>query len=222
MVEDALQKNYHRIKIKIKPGWDISVVEKVRHNQPGIPLMVDANGAYELPDLPHLKALDEYNLMMLEQPLSYDDYVDHRHLARELKTPVCLDEGIRSAQDARRAIELGSCRIINIKQARVGGAAEAIRVHDLCSKRGIPVWCGGLLESGIGRAHNLALAGLPNFTLPGDLSPSSRYYEKDIVEPPISMDKEGWIHLLDKPGIGYDVQERVLKDFCLAYERLVP
>lgn len=193
---------YKRIKIKIKPGWDLAVTQKVREQFPDIRLMVDANSAYTLADATHLKQLDECSLMMIEQPLAYNDIIDHRVLQSQISTPICLDESIHSAEDARKAIELGSCQIINIKVGRVGGMSEAIRLHDLCRDHSIPVWCGGMLESGIGRAHNIALSSLPNFLLPGDTAASSNYWHEDIVEPEVIVNN-GIITVPDEPGIGF-------------------
>lgn len=209
-VEEAVSKGYRRIKLKIKPRWDVDVIGEVRKYFPTVPLMADANSAYSLSDIDHLQRLDDFNLMMIEQPLSYDDYVDHAKLQAKIKTPVCLDESIRSYDDARRALDLGSCRIINIKQARVGGPYAAKMIHNLAKSRQAPVWCGGLLETGIGRAHNIALATLPGFTLPGDISASERYYAEDIVDPPVTVTPKGTIAVPTGPGIGYTVVERRL------------
>jgi O-succinylbenzoate synthase len=202
---------YRRIKIKIKPGWDREVVDKVRQAFPQVPLMVDANSAYTLDDVDLFKTLDDYDLMMIEQPLGYDDIVDHAKLQSQIGTPLCLDESIISPAHARWAIELGSCRIINIKPGRVGGLFQARRIHDICQEHSVPVWCGGLLESGIGRAHNVAICSLPNFRLPADLSSSSRYYSKDVVLPPWEIDAEGMMNVPDTPGIGVEVDERYLE-----------
>ncbi len=202
---------YKRIKIKIKPGWDVEVVAQVREQFPNIRLMVDANSAYTLADVAHLQKLDEYSLMMIEQPLAHNDIIDHRVLQSQISTPICLDESIHSAEDARKAIELASCRIINIKTGRVGGLGEAIKLHELCRQNSIPVWCGGMLESGIGRAHNIAISSLPNFTLPGDTAASSNYWHEDIVEPEV-MVYDGIIPIPEKPGIGFTpILERIAK-----------
>lgn len=203
-VDGYLAEGYRRIKIKIKPGHDLQPVQTIRSRFPDVQLMADANSAYTLDDLDLLKRLDEYGLIMIEQPLDADDIVDHAVLQRELATPVCLDESITGYGDARRALDLGSCRVINIKPGRVGGLAEAKRIHDLCASRGVPVWCGGMLESGIGRAHNIALATLPNFTIPGDLSASSRYWERDVIYPGVTV-TNGEIAVPDGPGIGFEV-----------------
>lgn len=201
---------YQRIKIKIKPGWDVSAVERVRAAFGDIPLMVDANAAYTLNDAAHLAALDAWDLMMIEQPLDYDDVADHAVLQRQIRTPICLDESIHSPKDAALAIASGACRIINIKPGRVGGHAESIRVHDICAAAGVPVWHGGMLESGIGRAHNIHLATLANFTLPGDIAASRRYYHEDLIDPPVEVAPDGTVAVPEGPGIGVRiVPERV-------------
>lgn len=217
-VAEAIGKGYKRIKVKIKPKWDVEVVAALRKEFPEAPLMVDANAAYRLSDAEHLKRLDEFNLMMIEQPLDGEDVVDHAKLQAQLKTPICLDESIRSFDDARRALELGSCRIINIKQARVGGAYNAKMIHNIAKARCAPVWCGGLLESGVGRAHNLALATLPNFTLPGDISESARYFKEDVVDPPVVLTREGTLMVPQGPGIGYTVVESRLEKYKVKRE----
>jgi O-succinylbenzoate synthase len=199
---------YRRIKIKIKPGWDAEVVRRVLERFPGLTLMVDANSAYTLSDVDLLRALDAFDLLMIEQPLAHDDIIDHAALQREIKTPICLDESIHTLGRAREALALGSCQIINIKPARVGGMTTARAIQDLCQGVGIPVWCGGLLESGIGRAHNLAVAALPDFTLPGDISASDRYWAEDIVDPPFTLNPDGTLDVPGGPGIGV----RVLRD----------
>jgi len=209
-VEGYLREGYRRIKVKIKPGRDVEAVAAIRQAFGSIPLMADANSAYTLEDLPILQELDQFDLMMIEQPLAHDDIIDHARLQARLKTPICLDESIHSAADARKAIELGSCRIINIKIARVGGLTEARMIHDLCQEKGVPVWCGGMLESGIGRAHNIAITTLPNFTLPGDTSASSRYWDQDIIEPEVTMTADGYIEVPKTLGLGYrPVPERI-------------
>ncbi len=210
-ITSFIEEGYWRIKIKIKPGWDLAVVKEVRRAFPQVPLMVDANSAYSLGDVKLFKALDEYHLMMIEQPLGYDDIVDHAKLQREIATPLCLDESIHTLDHARQALELESCRIINIKPGRVGGLQQAKGIHDLCQERGVPVWCGGMLESGIGRAHNVALASLPNFRLPNDIAASKRYYSQDIVQPPIDLGPEGMITVPQGPGIGVEVDEERLE-----------
>ena len=199
---------YQRIKIKIKPGWDVEAVERIRGAFGGIPLMVDANAAYTLADAAHLARLDAYDLMMIEQPLDYDDIADHAALQRRLKTPICLDESIKTVGIAREAIAAGACRIINIKPGRVGGHAESIRVHDICAGAGVPVWHGGMLESGIGRAHNLHLSTLGNFRLPGDIAASKRYYAEDLIDPAIDIQPEGTVLVPEQgPGIGVNIVE---------------
>jgi len=200
-----VEAGYQRIKIKIKPGWDGDVVRRVRDKFPNIRLMADANAAYRLADAEHLRELDAFHLMMLEQPLAHDDLIDHAALQAKLATPICLDESIRSARHAEQALRIGACRIINIKLGRVGGFAEARRVHDVAEKAGAPVWCGGMLEAGVGRAHNIALSTLPNFVLPGDVSASKRYWKRDIIEPPVEVTGRGTILLREEPGIGYGI-----------------
>lgn len=202
-IQQHLEAGYLRIKVKIKPGWDLEVLERIRERYPEIPLMVDANGAYTLEDLPRLRLLDHFRLMMVEQPLGWDDIIDHAKLQRELTTPVCLDEPILSADDARKAIEIGACKMINIKLGRVGGFSSARQVHDVCRAHGVPVWCGGMLESGIGRAHNIAMSALPGFTLPGDLSASRRYWKEDIIKPEVTVTARGTIPVPHTPGSGY-------------------
>jgi O-succinylbenzoate synthase len=204
-VRTELDAGYRRIKIKIKPGWDIAAVETVRERFGDIPLMVDANAAYTLADAPHLAALDRFGLMMIEQPLDYDDVRDHAALQRRIATPICLDESIHSVRAAEDALALEACRIINVKPGRLGGHAQSIRVHDICAARAIPVWHGGMLESGIGRAHNIHLASLPNFTLPGDIAASRRYFAPDLIEPGIEVSREGMVAVPTGPGIGVSV-----------------
>ncbi|MDP3150855.1 MAG: o-succinylbenzoate synthase [Ignavibacteria bacterium] len=204
-VEGYLEEGYKRIKIKIAPGNDIQPVKALRKEFPNILLQVDANSAYTLKDVKIFKAMEEFNLLMIEQPLGYEDIYEHSKLQREIKTPICLDESIRTLADTRAAIELESCKIINIKPGRVGGFTEAKLIHDYCASKNIPVWHGGMLESGIGRAGNVALASLPNFTLPGDISASKRYYKKDIVEPEFVINKDGTMNVPSKTGIGVEV-----------------
>ncbi len=201
-VEGYLERGYRKIKIKIKPGRDVEMLRGVRERfGDEVPIMADANSAYSLDDAGRLKELDDLNLMMIEQPLAHDDYLDHARLQAELETPVCLDESIRSVRDARLALELGSCRIVNIKPGRVGGLASARRIHDLCGEVGVGVWCGGMLEAGVGRAHNLALATLPGFIYPGDISESARYWERDVVTPEFVLE-DGGLRVPEGPGIG--------------------
>ena len=196
---------YRRVKIKIKPGWDVQAVERVRAEFGDIPLMVDANAAYTLADAPRLAELDRFDLTMIEQPLDYDDIRDHARLQRDLGTAICLDESIHSVRAAAEAIELGACRVINIKPGRVGGHAEARRLHDLAAAHGVPVWHGGMLESGIGRAHNIHLSTLPNFSLPGDIAASRRYYAPDLIDPEIEVRADGTIAVPEGPGIGVHI-----------------
>jgi O-succinylbenzoate synthase len=219
-IETELAAGYQRIKIKIKPGWDLTVVRKVREHYPQILLMGDANSAYTLNDVELFQALDDFNLMMIEQPLAHDDIFDHAELQKQIKTPVCLDESIHSAEDARHAIEIGACRIINVKLGRVGGHTEAKRVEEVCRERGIPVWCGGMLEAGIGRAHNIAMATLAGFTLPGDVSASSRYWEEDIIEPPVRVSERGTITAPDTPGIGFEVNRSRVDSLTMRCDRI--
>ncbi|HKZ77769.1 MAG TPA: o-succinylbenzoate synthase [Pyrinomonadaceae bacterium] len=200
-----LSAGYQRIKIKIKPGWDLNIIEGVRRSFPDIRLMGDANSAYTLAAAPLLRELDRFQLMMIEQPLAHNDIFDHAELQKQIKTPVCLDESIRTAQDAKHAIELGACRIINVKLGRVGGHQQAKEMERVCREGNVPVWCGGMLESGIGRAHNIAMATLAGFTLPGDVSASSRYWEADIIEPPVIVNSNGVITAPEGPGIGFDI-----------------
>jgi O-succinylbenzoate synthase len=209
-VEGYLAEGYKRIKIKIAPGNDIRFVQALRHEFPGLRLQVDANSAYTLDDIGLFKKMDEFQLQLIEQPLGYEDIFDHSKLQRELKTPLCLDESIHSLDDTRAAIELNSCRIINIKPGRVGGFTESKRIHDYCASMKIPVWHGGMLESGIGRAGNVALASLPNFILPGDISASKRYYLEDIVEPEFVVNPDGTMDVPVKPGIGVEVNMKML------------
>jgi len=202
-VEKELAAGYQRIKIKIKPGLDVEPVRALRGRFPRIRLMVDANSAYSLEDVPLLKQLDAFYLMMIEQPLGWDDIFAHAQLQRQLETPICLDESIHDAGQALAAIEMGACRIINIKLGRVGGHTCARRMHDVCKAKAVPVWCGGMLESGIGRAHNIAMSSLENFSLPGDVSASRRYWEEDIIEPEVEVSRQGLIRVPAGPGIGY-------------------
>jgi o-succinylbenzoate synthase len=210
-VERELAAGYRRIKIKIKPGWDLDAVNVIRRRFGSIPLMVDANGAYTLSDAAHLCRLDACDLTMIEQPLEYDNIADHACLQRQMSTPVCLDESIESVRHAQQAIDLGACRVINIKPGRVGGFRESIRIHDLCAARGIPVWHGGMLESGIGRAANVHLSTLPNFSIPGDVSGSNRYFDADLIDPPIEVASDGSIAVPTGPGLGVSIVESRLE-----------
>ena len=214
-VSGYLDEGYKRIKIKISPGHDIEFIKAVRKEFPEILLQVDANSAYELKHISLFKEMDNYNLLLIEQPLGYEDIYNHSKLQRELKTPICLDESIHSLDDTRVAIELDSCRVVNIKPGRVGGFTESKLIHDYCQSKNIPVWCGGMLESGIGRAGNVALASLPNFTLPGDISASKRYYKEDIVEPEFDLNNDGTINVPAKPGIGVEVNMKRLEEVTL-------
>ncbi len=220
VVGKYLTDGYRKIKVKIKPGRDIETVRTLRAEFGDISLMVDANSAYSLADLEVFKELDQYGLMMIEQPLSHDDVIDHRKLQAVITTPICLDESIHTLDDARHAIELDSCRIVNIKVGRVGGLQEVILIHNYCQERKIPVWCGGMLESGVGRAHNLALSSLPNFTLPGDTSASSRYWEADIIEPEVIMSRDGYIEVPTGPGIGFRVVDSLVKRYLVNSESI--
>ena len=204
-IRKEVNAGYQRIKIKIKPGWDLKIIERVRKEFPDIRLMGDANSAYKLSDVSLFRQLDCFNLMMLEQPLAHDDIFDHASLQRQIQTPVCLDESIRCAEDAAHAIALESCRIINIKLGRVGGHKEAKRVEQVARDNEIPVWSGGMLESGIGRAHNIAMSTLAGFTLPGDVSASERYWEEDIIDPPVTVSSRGTITPPNSPGIGFTI-----------------
>ena len=217
-IETELAAGYQRIKMKIKPGWDVEVVRQVRERFPNIKLMADANSAYTLADTDRLRQLDDFYLMMVEQPLSHDDIIDHASLQSCLQTPVCLDECIRTAHHAEQAIRMKACGIVNIKLGRVGGFREARRVHDVCQQNGIPVWCGGMLESGVGRAHNIALATLPNFVLPGDVSASKRYWTRDIIHPAVETTSQGTIAVRDAPGFGYDLDLDFIKSTTVREE----
>lgn len=214
IIENRLAEGYKRFKLKIKPGWDIELIDKVRKVYPTIPLMADANSAYTLSDMDQLIALDDYNLMMIEQPLAYNDIIDHADLQERMKTPICLDESIHSLEDARKALKLGSCKIINIKIGRVGGLTQSRKIHDLCQENGIPLWCGGMLESGIGRAHNIAITSLPNFILPGDTAASALYWAEDIIEPEVIVEN-GIITVPNKPGIGYDPHMQNIEKYTI-------
>ena len=221
-IRKEVDAGYQRIKIKIKPGWDVGVVARVRKEFPEIQLMGDANSAYTLADVPLFHELDRYNLMMLEQPLAHNDIFDHATLQREIQTPICLDESIRSPEIAVHAIELGSCKIINVKLGRVGGHSEAKRLEQFARERNITVWCGGMLESGIGRAHNIAMSTLAGFSLPGDVSASARYWEEDIIEPPVIVSSRGTITPPDAPGIGFSVNLPRLDALTVRKETIKP
>ncbi len=220
IVERELAAGYQRIKLKCKPGWDVEVFERVRNRWPEILLSCDANSAYRLRDQDHLESFDAFDLLMIEQPLWHDDFYFHSVLQKRLNTPICLDESIRNRRDVLAATEMGSCRIINIKLGRVGGFSEAIAVHNAALERGTPVWCGGMLESGIGRAHNIALSTLEGFTLPGDVSASSRYWAEDIVEPAVTVSKDGEIAIPDTPGRGYEARTDLIEKLTVRRETI--
>lgn len=214
LVDEYVKEGYKRIKVKIKPGWDVQVMRTLREKFPDVAIMADANSAYRLADAELLKQLDAFDLTMVEQPLASDDIIDHATLQKQMTTPICLDESIHSLEDARKAVELGATKIINIKIGRVGGLTEAKKIHDYCQSVGVPVWCGGMLESGIGRAHNVALTTLSNFILPGDTASSNRYWEKDIIEPEV-VAENGYIHVPQTAGIGYEVNRDTVEDYTV-------
>lgn len=220
IIERELAAGYQRIKLKCKPGWDVEVFEKVRNQWPDIMLSCDANSAYKLRDADHLVNFDAFDLLMVEQPLWHDDFYYHSMLQKRLNTPICLDESIRNRRDALAAIEMESCKIINIKLGRVGGFSEAIAVHNAALERGIPVWCGGMLESGVGRSHNIALSTLENFRLPGDVSASARYWTEDIIEPEVTVTPEGEILVSDAPGRGYEVRTDLIEQLTVRKEEI--
>ena len=219
-VEKELAAGYQRIKLKCKPGWDVNMLEAVRNRWPEITLSVDANSAYRLNDSDHIVTFDDFNMLMIEQPLWADDFYFHSMLQKRLDTPICLDESIRNRRDALAAIEMESCRIINIKVGRVGGFSEAIAVHNAAQERGIPVWCGGMLESGIGRSHNIALSSLDNFSLPGDVSASKRYWKEDIIEPAVQVSPEGEIAVPQTPGRGFEVRTDLVDRLTVRREEM--
>jgi o-succinylbenzoate synthase len=221
LVEAHLAQGYQRIKLKIKPGWDLAVLARVRERFPDAHLTVDANSSYRLEDLETLRQLDRFKLDYIEQPLGYDDMIDHAWLQARLETAICLDESILSAEDARKALEIKACRVINIKVARVGGHSEARRVHDLAQVHAIPVWCGGMLESGVGRAHNIHLATLPNFSLPGDTSSASRFWTQDIIHEPLEA-VHGWMPVPTGPGIGVTLNRQFIENITLSRENFRP
>jgi o-succinylbenzoate synthase len=217
-IEHELRAGYQRIKLKIKPGKDLNVVDAVRKQYPEIKLTVDANSAYRLADADRLRAFDEYQLLMIEQPLAWDDIYQHSLLQAQLRTAVCLDECIHNSFHAEAAIRLGACRIINIKLGRVGGHAGARKVHAICMQHSIPVWCGGMLESGVGRAHNIAMSALPGFVLPGDVSASQRYWDEDIIEPEVEVGPEGTIRVPQTPGLGYSIRRKRVESLTVRQE----
>jgi o-succinylbenzoate synthase len=210
-ISTELAAGYRRIKVKVKPGWDINIMERIRSRWPDILLSCDANSAYRLDQVEHLRSFDQFNLLMIEQPLWNDDIYFHARLQKQLTTKICLDESITDARQAEAAIDLGACGIINVKVGRVGGFTEAKSIHDLCQSRGIPVWCGGMLESGVGRMHNVALSTLPNFRLPGDVSASKRYWAEDIIDPEVEVSPQGTVIVRDEPGTGYQVREDLIE-----------
>ena len=221
-IETEIAAGYRRIKVKVKPGWDVKVLEHIRSRWPDIALSCDANSAYTLDDVEHLRKFDQFKLLMIEQPLWHDDIYYHARLQKQLDTAICLDESIRHARDAAFAVETGACRIVNIKVGRVGGLTEAKRVHDVCEANHVPVWCGGMLESGVGRAHNIALSTLQNFRLPGDVSASKRYWKEDIIEPEVEVSDQGFISVGNQPGRGYQVREDLVDRLTVRTETLRP
>jgi O-succinylbenzoate synthase len=221
-IQTELDAGYRRIKIKVKPGWDVNILEKVRARWSDITLSVDANSAYTLDEVEHLRKFDPFNLLMIEQPLWNDDIYYHARLQKELRTAICLDESIEQARDAAFAVESGACRILNIKVGRVGGFSEAKKIHDVCLANKVPVWCGGMLESGVGRAHNIALSTLENFRLPGDVSASKRYWKEDVIEPEVEVSKDGLIGIRDEPGTGYRVREDLIEKLTVRKEMVGP
>lgn len=221
-IDEELADGYQRVKLKIKPGRDVEIAEAVRARYPDLRFMLDANSAYTLDDAAVFERVDATAPMMIEQPLAYDDIIDHATLQRRIRTPICLDESIHHAEDARKAIEIGATRIVNIKAGRVGGLAEAMRIHDVCRERGVPVWCGGMLEMGIGRAHNVQLASLPNFSLPGDVAASKRYFATEIIGEPFEVEADGTMRVPERPGIGVTVLEDQIRRLALRTAEMRP
>jgi o-succinylbenzoate synthase len=219
-IETELAAGYRRIKVKCKPGWDVKVFERIRERWPEIVLSCDANSAYTLDQIEHLKQFDRFNLLMIEQPLWHDDFYFHAQLQKQLKTAICLDEAIHNRRDAQAAIGLGACRIVNIKVGRVGGFSEAVAVHNTAKKSGIPVWCGGMLETGIGRSHNIALSTLPNFTLPGDVSASKRYWKEDIIDPAVEVSSQGFIKAPEAAGRGFKIKTDLIEKLTVRSKHL--
>jgi O-succinylbenzoate synthase len=219
-IQTELAAGYRRIKVKVKPGWDVNVLEKIRSRWADITLSCDANSAYTLDQVEHLRKFDQFHLLMIEQPLWNDDIYYHARLQKEVRTAICLDESIVSARSAAFAVETGACRIINIKVGRVGGFTEALSVHDVCRTHNIPVWCGGMLETGIGRAQNIALSTLPNFSLPGDVSASKRYWKEDIIEPEVEVSPQGMIAISNQPGRGYRIKPDLIERLTVKKETL--
>ncbi|HEY4904591.1 MAG TPA: o-succinylbenzoate synthase [Candidatus Sulfotelmatobacter sp.] len=217
-IQIELDSGYRRIKVKIKPGWDVNVLERIRSRWAEITLSCDANSAYTLDQIEHLRSLDQFNLLMIEQPLWDDDIYYHARLQKELRTAICLDESIVNARAAAFAAESGACRIVNVKVGRVGGFTEAKKIHDVCQRHKIPVWCGGMLESGVGRAHNIALSALENFSLPGDVSASKRYWKEDIIDPEVRVSATGMIAVSNEPGTGYHVKEELIEKLTVRKE----
>ena len=219
-IHTELAAGYRRIKVKVKPGWDVNVLERIRSRWADITLSCDANSAYTLDQLEHLRNFDQFNLLMIEQPLWNDDIYYHARLQKELRTAICLDESIINARVAAAAIETGACRIVNVKVGRVGGFSEALKIHDVCQSNKVPVWCGGMLETGIGRAQNIALSTLPNFSLPGDVSASRRYWKEDIIEPEVEVSPQGVIPITNKPGTGYRIKPELIDKLTVRKETL--
>src|SRR6201988_261779 len=217
-IQVELAAGYRRIKVKVKPGWDINILERIRSRWADITLSCDANSAYTLDEVEHLRKFDQFNLLMIEQPLWNDDIYYHARLQKELRTAICLDESIVSVRSAAFAVETGACRIINVKVGRVGGFSEALKIHDLCHAHNIPVWCGGMLEAGIGRAQNIALSTLQNFSLPGDVSASKRYWKEDIIAPEVEVSPQGMIDVSDEPGTGYSIKTDLIEKLTVRKE----
>ncbi|MGH2376867.1 MAG: o-succinylbenzoate synthase [Candidatus Limnocylindria bacterium] len=221
-IDEELAAGYQRVKLKIKPGQDVAIAEAVRKRYPDLPFMLDANSAYELDQAAVFERIDATRPTMIEQPLAHDDMIDHAELQKRIETPICLDESIRHGEDARKAIAIGATRVVNVKSGRVGGLAEAVRVHDVCRDRGVPVWCGGMLEMGIGRAHNVHLASLPNFSLPGDVAASKRYFDREIVGEPFEVEADGTMRVPTGPGIGVTVLEDEIRKMALRTSAVRP
>ncbi|HXB62874.1 MAG TPA: o-succinylbenzoate synthase [Acidobacteriaceae bacterium] len=219
-IETALAAGYQRIKLKCQPGWDVTMFEAARKRWPDMVMSCDANSAYRIKDMEHLETFDEFKMLMIEQPLWYDDFYFHSMLQKRLATAICLDESIRNRRDALAAIDMQSCRIINVKVGRVGGFSEAVAIHNAAAERGIPVWCGGMLETGIGRAHNIALSSLPNFSLPGDVSASKRYWKEDIIEPEVTVSTKGEIAVPTTPGRGFEVRRDLIEKLTIRKETI--
>lgn len=219
-IETELAAGYQRIKVKVKPGWDVEVLEKIRARWPEILLSCDANSAYTVNDFEHLRQFEAFNLLMIEQPLWSDDFYFHAKLQKQMRTSICLDEAIRTSRDTVAALELGAARIINIKVGRVGGFTEAIAIHDVAERFNVPVWCGGMLESGVGRSHNIALSTLSNFRLPGDVSASKRYWKEDIIDPEVAVSPQGTISVPEKPGRGFEIREDLVEQLTIRKETL--